>query len=257
MKESAVHEMPDAADAQPTGSQAVKALLRLREMVLAGELPAGARIAELTLVEKLGVSRTPIREALMRLEQEGLLQALPHGGYAVRLFSERDVHDAIELRGTIEGLAARLAAERGASSGVLAEASDCLAQIDEVLARPALDDEAFHRYVSLNERFHVLLCEMAGSTTITREIERVVRLPFASPSGFVVVQANSPRARDMLIVAQDQHRQVLEAIAAGEGGRAEAIMREHSRLAQRNLREAVQSRTLERMPGMRLIRRQA
>jgi GntR family transcriptional regulator of vanillate catabolism len=98
---------------------------------------------------------------------------------------------------------------------------------------------------------------MAGSTTITREIERVVRLPFASPSGFVVVQANSPRARDMLIVAQDQHRQVLEAIAAGEGGRAEAIMREHSRLAQRNLREAVQSRTLERMPGMRLIRRQA
>lgn len=232
----------------------MKALLRLREMVLAGELPAGARIAELTIVERLGVSRTPIREALMRLEQEGLLQALPHGGYAVRTFSERDVNDAIELRGTIEGLAARLAAERGASAGVLAEASDCLAGIDAVLARPALDDEAFHRYVALNERFHELLCEMAGSDTLQREIERVVRLPFASPSGFVVVQANSPRARDMLIVAQDQHRQVLEAIAAGEGARAEAIMREHSRLAQRNLREAVQSRTLERMPGMRLIR---
>ncbi|MEY2801459.1 MAG: hypothetical protein RL513_1044, partial [Pseudomonadota bacterium] len=93
--------------------------------------------------------------------------------------------------------------------------------------------------------------------TIRREIERVVRLPFASPSGFVVVQTNSPRARDMLIVAQDQHRQVLDAIACGEGARAESIMREHSRLAQRNLREAVQSRTLERMPGMRLIRRRA
>ncbi len=243
-----------AAVADPAGSQSVKALLRLREMVLAGELPAGARIAELAIVEKLGVSRTPIREALMRLEQEGLLEALPHGGYAVRTFSERDVNDAIELRGTIEGLAARLAAERGASPGVLAEASDCLVQIDEVLARPALDDEAFHRYVALNQRFHELLCEMAGSATLQREIERVVRLPFASPSGFVVVQANSPRARDMLIVAQDQHRQVLDAIAAGEGARAEAIMREHSRLAQRNLREAVQSRSLERMPGMRLIR---
>lgn len=257
MKKILVSEPSAGDELAATGTQAVKAQLRLREMVLAGELPAGARIAELALVDKLGVSRTPIREALMRLEQEGLLEALPHGGYGVRTFSERDVNDAIELRGTLEGLAARLAAERGASSGVLAEASDCLAQIDEVLARPALDDAAFHRYVTLNERFHVLLCEMAGSATIRREIERAVRLPFASPSGFVVVQANSPRARDMLIVAQDQHRQVLDAIAAGEGARAEAIMREHSRLAQRNLRDAVQSRTLERMPGMRLIRRRA
>jgi GntR family transcriptional regulator of vanillate catabolism len=254
MKVDKVHDMQAAGAGELAGSQAVKALLRLREMLLAGELPAGARIAELTLVERLGMSRTPIREALMRLEQEGLLEALPHGGYAVRTFSEQDVNDAIELRGTIEGLAARLASERGTSAGVLAEASDCLAGIDDVLARPTLDDEAFHRYVALNQRFHELLCEMAGSATIRREIERVVRLPFASPSGFVVVQTNSPRARDMLIVAQDQHRQVLEAIAAGEGARAEAIMREHSRLAQRNLREAVQSRTLERMPGMRLIR---
>ena len=104
------HEMPRVAEAEPSGSQAVRALLRLREMVLAGELPAGSRIAELAIVEKLGVSRTPIRAALMRLEQEGLLESLPGGGYAVRSFSERDVVDAIELRGTLEGLAARLAA---------------------------------------------------------------------------------------------------------------------------------------------------
>ncbi|HYF21235.1 MAG TPA: GntR family transcriptional regulator, partial [Ramlibacter sp.] len=85
----------------PADSQAVKAQLRLRELILAGELPGGARIAELVLVDKLGVSRTPIRAALMRLEQEGLLQALPGGGYAVRTFSERDAADAIELRGTV------------------------------------------------------------------------------------------------------------------------------------------------------------
>ena len=83
-------------------SQAVRAQLRLREMILAGELPGGARIAELAIVDKLGVSRTPIRAALMRLEQEGLLQFLPGGGYAVRTFSERDAADAIELRGTVE-----------------------------------------------------------------------------------------------------------------------------------------------------------
>jgi GntR family transcriptional regulator of vanillate catabolism len=236
------------------GSQAVKAQLRLREMILAGQLAGGARIAELALVERLGVSRTPIRAALMRLEQEGLLDALPNGGYAVRTFSERDVSDAIELRGTVEGLAARIAAERGVAAAVIDAARSCLDDIDEVLQRPALDDEAFTRYVRHNQRFHVLLAEMAGSTVLARELERVVSLPFASPSGFVVVQANSPRARDMLIVAQDQHRQVLDAIERREGARAEAIMREHSRLAQRNLREAVQSPHLDRMPGVRLIR---
>jgi GntR family transcriptional regulator of vanillate catabolism len=95
---------------------------------------------------------------------------------------------------------------------------------------------------------------MAGSGVIVRELERVMRLPFASPSGFVVLQSNSPQARDMLIVAQDQHRQVLDAIERREGSRAEAIMREHSRIAQRNLREAMQSHDLDRMPAVRLIR---
>jgi GntR family transcriptional regulator of vanillate catabolism len=247
--------IPPPAEAGDSGaSQAVKAQLRLREMILAGELPSGARIAELAIVERLGVSRTPIRAALMRLEQEGLLEALPNGGYAVRTFSERDVSDAIELRGTVEGLAARLAAERGVAPLLLREARDCLAQIDEVLSRPALDDEAFLRYVTLNQKFHNLLSEMAGSLVIARELERVVKLPFASPSGFVVQQANSPQARDMLIVAQDQHRQVLFAIEQREGSRAEAIMREHSRIAQRNLREAMQSHDLGQMPGVRLIR---
>jgi GntR family transcriptional regulator of vanillate catabolism len=236
------------------GSQAVRAQLRLREMILAGELPGGERIAELALVDKLRASRTPIRAALMRLEQEGLLDALPGGGYAVRVFTERDVADAIELRGTVEGLAARLAAERGAPPEALAEARDCLARIDALLARPALDEAAFAGYVRMNARFHALQSEMSGSGVVQRELERVVRMPFASPSGFVVLQAQSPRARDMLIVAQDQHRQVLDAIERREGARAEAIMREHSRIAQRNLREAMAVRPALRMPGVQLIR---
>lgn len=238
-------------------SQAVKAQQRLRELVLSGELAGGSRIAELALVERLGVSRTPIRAALLRLAQEGLLDELPSGGYAVRTFSERDVADAIELRGTMEGLAARLAAERRAAAVLLAEAREVLDGIDAVLAGPALDDAAFEGYVQLNARFHQLLGEMAGSPVLARELERVVRLPFASPSGFVGVQAGSHEGRDMLVVAQDQHRQVLEAIEAGEGSRAESIMREHARLARRNLREAVRSADGQRMPGVRLIRRRA
>ncbi len=243
--------------AQQSAQQSVqlKAQLKLREMILAGELPGGARIAELSIVEKLGFSRTPIRAALMRLEQEGLLDALPNGGFAVKTFSERDVADAIELRGTLEGLAARMASERGAAPMVLKEAREALSGIDAILSQNALNDEAFASYIRLNERFHALLSEMPGSSVIQREIERACAMPFASPSGFVVVQANSPAARDMLIVAQDQHWQVLDAIERREGARAEALMREHSRLAQRNLREAVQGPLLDQMPGVRLIRK--
>ena len=247
----------DAADAAPGGaSAAVKAQLRLREMILAGELAGGMRVAELTLVELLGVSRTPVRSALMRLEQEGLIEALPNGGYAVRRFSEQDIGDAIELRGTLEGLCARRAAEAGVVPVLLTEARECLAEIDALLAATGLSDEAFSGYVRHNERFHALLAEMAGSTVIARELERVSRLPFASPSGFVAIRTEAPQSRDMLVVAQDQHRQVLDAIERREGARAEAIMREHSRLARRNLRAAVNHPVLGEMPaGIRMIRR--
>lgn len=257
MANSAALSKRSASTANPEegGSQSVKVQLRLREMVLAGELPAGTRIAELSIVEKLGVSRTPIRAALMRLEQEGLLVTMPNGGYAVRTFSEHDVVDAIELRGTLEGLAVRLAAERGAAPVVLGEARDCLVRIDALLRETALNDEAFSSYVHLNQRFHALIAELSESAVIVRELERVASLPFASPSGFVVVRANSPRARDMLVVAQDQHRQVLDAIERREGARAESIMREHARLAQRNLREALRSQNSDAVPGMQLIRK--
>jgi GntR family transcriptional regulator, vanillate catabolism transcriptional regulator len=234
----------------------VRAQLQLREMILSGELQAGARIAELSLVERLGVSRTPIRSALMRLEQEGLMQALPHGGFAVRTFSEREVSEAIELRGMVEGLSARLAAERGAAPVVMSEARLVLQAIDGLLSAQALSEEDFSSYVHLNQKFHNLLGELSGSELLTREMERAASLPFASPSAFVVMQATSPKARDMLIVAQDQHWQVLEAIEQREGARAENLMREHSRLAQRNLRDAVRSPGAA-MPGVQLIRKRS
>ncbi len=233
----------------------VRAQLRLREMILAGELAGGARIAELVLVEKLGVSRTPIRAALMRLEQEGLLETLSSGGYAVKTFTERDISEAIELRGTVEGMLVRLAAERGAPQVVLGEARQCLRQIDALLGAAALSDSAFSSYVALNEQFHALLCEMAGSEIVRRQLDLVVSLPFASPSAFVIEQSTSPQARDMLIVAQDQHWQVLEAIEQREGTRAEGVMREHSRIAQRNLRHALRTRGTNSLPGVQLIRR--
>ncbi len=248
----------DLQSAERSTSQTVKAQLKLRELILSGELPSGVRIAELSIVETLGVSRTPIRAALVQLEQEGLLQALPSGGFAVASFSERDIADAIELRGSLEGLLARLAAERGAPPVVLAEARAALQSIDALLRQVTLTDESFSHYVAANERFHTLLAEMAGSDVIARQLERINRLPFASPSAFVLAQSNAADSRDMLVVAQAQHWQVLDAIERRESARAEAIMREHSRIAQRNLRLAVThqggSAALP-LPGLQLIRR--
>ena len=182
----------DPADDTASQSQTVRTQLRLRELILGGELKPGARIAELALVERLGASRTPIRMALVRLQEEGLLEALPNGGFAVKDFSEADIHDAIELRGTLEGLAARLAAERGVSAVLMAEARDCVEQIDALLAAPSLSEDSFSGYVQHNGRFHDLLAEMAGSDMVRRQLERAKTLPFASPNGFVLARATGP-----------------------------------------------------------------
>ncbi|WP_300297529.1 GntR family transcriptional regulator [Ferrovibrio sp.] len=238
-------------------SQSIKTILSLRELILSGELKAGERLSELSIVDRLGVSRTPVRMALVRLEEEGLLEALPSGGYAVRHFSEADIFDAIETRGTLEGLAARLAAERGVRPGQLAEIKECLHGLDR-LVQGKQDEEMFSDYVTLNERFHQLLIGLAGSRVVTRQIERAVALPFASPSAFVEVQAALPESRAILLVAQEQHRGVIEAIEHREGARAEALMREHSRVAHRNLVLALGHQAArDLVPGMALIRKSA
>ena len=90
-------------EAERSVSQTVRAQLALRELIVSGGLRPGERISELQAVEVTGVSRTPVRMALVRLEEEGLLEAIPSGGFMVKAFSERDILDSIELRGTLEG----------------------------------------------------------------------------------------------------------------------------------------------------------
>ncbi|WP_346295234.1 GntR family transcriptional regulator [Rhodopseudomonas sp. P1] len=235
-------------------SQTVRAQLALRDMVLSGQLRAGERISELQAVDITGVSRTPVRMALVRLEDEGLLQAIPSGGFMVKAFSERDILDSIELRGTMEGLAARLAAERGASVRQLEPLKQCLGDIDELVRQAPISVDAFSAYVALNARFHALLNELCGSAPVMRQIDRVAALPFASPSAFVMAQSGLPEAHQILLIAQDHHRAVIDAIENREGARAEAVMREHARLAVRNLRLALRSRThLDLLPALTLV----
>ena len=112
---SAVRRTDRDGDIPANRTQITRALLRLRELILSGEFAAGERMSELPLVERLGVSRTPLRLALAELEHEGLLRGLAGGGYVVREFTMADIRDAIELRGVLEGTAARFAVERGAT----------------------------------------------------------------------------------------------------------------------------------------------
>jgi GntR family transcriptional regulator of vanillate catabolism len=237
------------------GSQTVRAQLALRDLVLSGQLRPGERVSELAIVDRIGVSRTPVRAALMTLAEEGLLESIPSGGFVVRAFSDREVLEAIEIRGTVEGLAVRLAAERGVPSTALAPLRDLLSRLDAVVAEAPRQQGAFEDYVDLNARFHREVVALADSRLIERQLERVMTLPFASPSAFVMAQSQMAEALQILLIAQDQHHCIVEAIEGREGARAEAVMREHSRLAGRNLALALRSqRTLDLVPGSALIR---
>jgi len=235
-------------------SQNLAAALRLRELILAGELAGGTRVSEIPLSQRLGVSRTPLRLALAQLEHEGLLQAVPGGGFAVRLFTREQVADAIALRGLLEGAAARLTAEQRLDAATLEPLHGCVAQLERLVGLGRLRSADFERYVALNERLHLLLIELSGSEAIAAAYRRALALPFASPSAFVMVQAELPESHRVLYVAQRQHGALLDAIERGEGARAEAIGREHARIAHQNLDVALGSeRMLAQLPGGSLI----
>ncbi len=235
-------------------NQALAAKLELRNMILNGSFAAGERLFEIAVAERLGLSRTPVREALNDLSHEGLLDRLPNGGAVVRAFSFDDVVDAIEIRGLLEGLAARSAALRGAEPAKLAELEGLVDALDVVVGkgRGATD---LSDYTDLNARFHQLLTEMSGSGTIRREVARAAELPFASPSAFLDAQFETEAFHLSLFTAQAQHRDLCEAIAARDSGRAEFIAREHARLALKNLEYVMKhDRSLiDRVPGLALV----
>jgi GntR family transcriptional regulator of vanillate catabolism len=227
----------------------------MRELLVSGAFKPGDRIREVPLAARLEVSRTPLRLVLDRLEQEGLLTARPTGGFVAREFTVADVRDAIELRGVLEGTAARFAAERAEPVAALDALRRCSDSIDRLFKRwrPGLPSVA--RYVALNAQFHALLLEAGASPMLHRSMQAVATLPFASPNAFVMAEAGTKEGRDILAVAQSQHRAIVEAISSREGARAESLAREHSRLARTNLENALRHRRrFTRIPGASLIR---
>lgn len=234
-------------------SQSEKAITGLRALIMSGEFSVNARLPEVALAERLGISRTPLRQAMERLVAEGLLERIDTGGCRLARLDIDDIRDSIELRGVLEGTAARLAAERGADAALMREARQVLDRIDIAIANPESID--FDGYVKANARFHDILAGLCGSSVIQRETERVSRLPLASPSSFLRGQDLLPDYFASFQRGQQQHRAILEAIEAREGARAEALAREHARLARENLTFLTEAdpTLATRVPGLSLV----
>ncbi len=235
-------------------SQTERVVLTLRQMVLRGEFRPGERLAELTLVPLLNASRTPVRLALERLAHQGLLDALPSGGFRVRSFTVQDIRDAIEIRGVLEGTAARMAAERLTSPDEVEELRSSVREMEGLYPE---DLDRFVSYIELNIVFHHALWRLARSPMLSRALESVSALPFAEPGALVFEgDGGEPRRESRRsIIALEHHRAIAEAIGNREGGRAESLAREHSRMAWRNLELALRDKDkLHQMPGASLIR---
>jgi GntR family transcriptional regulator of vanillate catabolism len=235
-------------------SQTLRALLEMRELMLRGEFRPGERLREVPLAARLNVSRTPLRLVLDRLAQEGLLKARPTGGFVAAEFSVEDIRDAIEIRGVLEGAAARQAAERFKTSEEIARLRACVGALDVLLREAPVDIEFFARYIDLNGQFHSMVLALAKSAMLSRSMEHVLTLPFASPNAFFLTETETPEGKEAILLSQAHHRAIASAIVDGEGARAEALAREHSRLARTNLEAALEQQQLTRIPGASLIK---
>ena len=236
-------------------SQTARATLLLREMIVDGHFRAGERIKEIPLAAQLEVSRIPLRLALERLSHEGLLEMRPTRGFLVQQFSITDIYDAIELRGTLEGTAARLAAERLRDARDLTPMRESSREMDALLRNRRLTLETFTGYIELNAKFHNTIAELSRSRILRRALQQACSLPFASPSSFLLTQHIATDSKDLFLIALDHHRGIVDAIASREGMRAEALAREHARLARRNLDAALSDQELlKSVRGANLIR---
>jgi GntR family transcriptional regulator of vanillate catabolism len=232
-------------------SQSGRALLQLRELLLKGEFRPGERLSELQLVARLGVSRTPIRQVLDRLAHEGLLEETPSGRFLVREFTISDVWDGIELRGVLEGTAARLAAERMTDPSAMEPIRACQSRMDEIRH---VTVDSFAAYADLNEEFHSALIDLAQSPLLRRSVEHVKTLPFTSPSALVFARTKLPGTAEMIVIGREQHHAILEAVERRQGTRAEALAREHAQLSRRNLESALSDEAIRNcVPGGKLI----
>jgi len=186
----------------------------LRERILSGELPRGTKLRQASLAEELGVSRTPLREALRRLATEGLVEFSPNRGATVSELDFGDMRHAWSARVALEPGAARLAAER--------RDDDAIASMREAVAEQRRVGEDRDASFAANRRFHLQLAAASGNPHLTRFAEML----WVPRIGVPIYQAQAVGPQGAQRWA-DEHEQIVEAIAAGDGDAAERLTREH------------------------------
>jgi len=193
----------------------VYVLTRLRQAIVDGRLGPGDPIRQESIATKLGVSATPVREALRRLEAEGAIVYVPHRGATVAELSAENVQDLYALRSKVEGLATMFATERGhANLDEIAGLNDELAE----LLRRGASGEALG---SLNRRFHFAIYHAARSQLLLTHIETLwTMFPVRANAQLWAVPEHASRF-------VHDHGAVLKAMQAGDATAAEAVMAEH------------------------------
>ena len=210
----------------------------LRELLLSGEFKPGQRLTEAFLSERLGVSRTPIRQALPILERDRLIE--PSGlSYVVREVPQSEMLEVIEIRGLLESAALKSIAEDGISKSVLAELKRIVAVMDDVLAKGFISIDDFHPFHETNEQFHAVIIDAARRPVLTDLIERMAHGRRAEAS-MAFDETRLISVYQYWCVGQHQHRTMVQAMANGDGTRAAAIAREHVTLQQEALTEFTQ-----------------
>ena len=211
-------------DNTPQGNAAYARLLtELRE----GRLNPGDRLRETELADRLGMSRTPVREAIRQLEADGIVTHVPRQGATIRTLDYAEVRELYEMRAVLEGTAARLAA-RAASDIEIEELIDMNQQMAQLGNAP----EAF----VLNRQFHAALLDAAKNRFLARSIHTLQK-------ALMILGPTTLTEPDRAAKAVEEHFGVLDAIRAREGALAEAAMRAHIEAAQR-----VRVRALRALP---------
>ncbi|WP_027893784.1 MULTISPECIES: GntR family transcriptional regulator [Calidithermus] len=188
------------------------AYLHLREAILGGTLLPGTRISEPGLAESLGISRTPVREALQRLSQEGLVELSPNKGARVRVITPQEVREVYEVRALLEAEGARLAAQRASEAEL-----EALAQRLEALDR--IPAEQYPEQMRVDFEFHSLLMEASHNRTLARVYQDL-------RSGLALVRAHQ-QTLSQHPKTREQHRQILQALQAREAERAARAAKAH------------------------------
>jgi DNA-binding GntR family transcriptional regulator len=208
--------MPRATD---TAYEAV------RQMILSGEAGAGTRLGESELAETLGLSRTPVREALQRLGADGLVEVLPHRGARVVRWTRQDLEEIFELRSLLEPYAAARAARIGQDEGVLADLAGLCAAMESAAADGDLD-----RVARLNSRFHAAIIDASGNRRLPAMLASVMHAP-------LILGTFRRYDADSMARSMNHHRELVAALAAHDPAWAESVMRAHMRAAAANLTE--------------------